>query len=55
MVARMKQDPRWERTRQALIEGGRRVMARKGVDAASVLEIVKAAGVSQVSIAAESS
>jgi len=49
MVARMKQDPRWEKTRHALIAGGRRVMARKGVDAASVLEIVKAAGVSQPS------
>ena len=49
MVARMKQDPRWEKTRLALLEGGRRVMARKGVDAATVLEIVKAAGVSQPS------
>jgi len=49
MVARMKQDPRWEKTRQALLAGGRRVMARKGVDAATVLEIVKAAGVSQPS------
>jgi len=49
MVARMKQDPRWEKTRLALIEGGRQVMARKGVDQASVLEIVKAAGVSQPS------
>jgi len=49
MVARMKQDPRWEKTRQALLAGGRRIMARKGVDAASVLEIVKAAGVSQPS------
>jgi AcrR family transcriptional regulator len=49
MVARMKQDPRWEKTREALLAGGRRIMARKGVDAASVLEIVKAAGVSQPS------
>jgi AcrR family transcriptional regulator len=49
MVARMKQDPRWEKTRQALIDGGRKIMARKGVDAASILEIVKAAGVSQPS------
>jgi AcrR family transcriptional regulator len=49
MVARMKQDPRWGKTREALLAGGRRIMARKGVDAASVLEIVKAAGVSQPS------
>lgn len=49
MVADMKQDPRWARTRQALIDGGRRIMARKGVDQATVLEIVAAAGVSQPS------
>lgn len=42
-------DPRWTRTRQALLEGGRRVMARKGVDAATILEIVREAGVSQPS------
>jgi len=42
-----EQDPRRERTRRALIDGGRRVMARKGVDAATVLEIVREAGVSQ--------
>lgn len=45
----MKQDPRWARTRQALLNGGRQVMARKGVEAATVSEIVKAAGVSQPS------
>jgi AcrR family transcriptional regulator len=49
MVARLNQDPRWEKTRQALLEGGRLIMAQKGVDAASVLEIVKAAKVSQPS------
>jgi len=49
MVARMKQDLRWEKTRQALLEGGRQIMASKGVDAATVLEVVKAAGVSQPS------
>jgi AcrR family transcriptional regulator len=49
MVADMKQDLRWEKTRQALLEGGRQVMARKGVDAATVLEVVKVAGVSQPS------
>lgn len=49
MVARMKPDLRWEKTRQALLEGGRQVMARKGVDDATVLEVVKAAGVSQPS------
>ena len=49
MVARMKQDPRWEKTRLALLEGGRRIMAHKGVDKATVLEIVKIARVSQPS------
>jgi len=42
-------DPRWQRTRRALLEGGRSVMARKGVDAATVSEIVREAGVSQPS------
>jgi AcrR family transcriptional regulator len=42
-------DPRWERTRRALIEAGRQVLARKGVEAATVLEIVREAGVSQPS------
>ena len=49
MVARLNQDPRWERTRQALMDGGRRVMAEKGVDRSTVLEVVEAAGVSQPS------
>jgi AcrR family transcriptional regulator len=50
MVADMQaQDPRRERTRRALIDGGRRVMARKGVESATVLEIVREAGVSQPS------
>lgn len=42
-------DPRWERTRRALVDAGRRVLARKGVEAATVLEIVREAGVSQPS------
>ena len=42
-------DPRRERTRRALLSGGRKVMAEKGVDAATVLEIVREAGVSQPS------
>jgi AcrR family transcriptional regulator len=46
---RRSADPRWQRTRAALIEGGRRIMAAKGVEAATVLEIVRAAGVSQPS------
>ncbi len=44
-----RDDPRWERTRRALLDGGRRVLARKGVEAATVLEIVREAGVSQPS------
>lgn len=44
-----QRDPRWQRTRRALLDGGRRVMARKGVDSATVLEIVREAGVSQPS------
>ena len=42
-------DPRWERTRAALLAGGREVMAQKGVEAATVLDVVRAAGVSQPS------
>jgi AcrR family transcriptional regulator len=42
-------DPRRERTRRALIAGGRRIMAEKGVERATVLEIVREAGVSQPS------
>jgi len=44
-----KDDPRWERTRGALLAAGRRVFAHKGVEAATVLEIVREAGVSQPS------
>jgi len=44
-----KSDARWARTRQRLIEGGRRVFAEAGVDGATVLEVVRAAGVSQPS------
>ena len=40
-------DPRWERTRRALLDAGRRVLARKGASAATVMEIVREAGVSQ--------
>ena len=42
-------DRRWERTRRALLDGGRRVIADKGVGAASIAEIVAEAGVSQPS------
>jgi AcrR family transcriptional regulator len=42
-------DPRWERTRRALLDAGRRVLARKGASAATVMEIVREAGVSQPS------
>lgn len=42
-------DPRWCRTRQRLIEGGRQVFAAQGVEAATVQQIVRAAGVSQPS------
>lgn len=44
-----KDDPRRERTRRALLDGGRRVLAQKGVEASTVLEIVREAGVSQPS------
>ncbi len=42
-------DARWARTRQRLLEGGRQVFAERGVEATSVLDIVRAAGVSQPS------
>lgn len=42
-------DPRWIRTREALLAGGQRVFAAKGVEAATVSEIARAAGVSQPS------
>lgn len=44
-----RMDPRWERTRRALLDAGRRVLARKGAAAATVMEIVREAGVSQPS------
>jgi AcrR family transcriptional regulator len=44
-----KADARWARTRQRLLDGGREAFAAKGVEATSVLEIVRAAGVSQPS------
>jgi AcrR family transcriptional regulator len=43
------EDRRWERTRRALLDGGRKVMAELGVDAASIRQIVAEAGVSQPS------
>ena len=50
MVATFKvEDPRWARTRSSLIKGGRRVIADKGVKAATILEIVREARVSQPS------
>ncbi len=42
-------DARWARTRQRLLDGGRQVFAEQGVEAATVLDIVRAAGVSQPS------
>jgi AcrR family transcriptional regulator len=44
-----KDDPRWGRTRQALLDAGRKVFSRKGVETVTVLEIVREAGVSQPS------
>jgi AcrR family transcriptional regulator len=44
-----KTDARWARTRQRLLDGGREAFAQRGVEAATVLEIVRAAGVSQPS------
>ena len=50
MVTEVRQeDPRWVRTRERLLHGGRKVFASTGVEAATVLEIVEAAGVSQPS------
>ncbi len=44
-----KADARWTRTRQRLLEGGRNAFAANGVEATTVLDIVRAAGVSQPS------
>jgi AcrR family transcriptional regulator len=50
MVAEaQKDDARWARTRQRLLAGGRKAFAAAGVEATTVLEIVRAAGVSQPS------
>jgi AcrR family transcriptional regulator len=42
-------DARWLKTRQRLLDGGRKAFAKHGVEATSVLEIIRAAGVSQPS------
>jgi AcrR family transcriptional regulator len=42
-------DARWLKTRQRLLDGGRKAFAEHGVEATSVLEIIRAAGVSQPS------
>jgi len=44
-----KSDARWAKTRQKLLDGGRKVFAEQGVDTTSVLDIIRAAGVSQPS------
>ena len=44
-----KDDARWTRTRRRLLDGGRKVFAERGVEATTVLEIIRAAGVSQPS------
>ena len=44
-----KADARWARTRERLLDGGRKAFAEAGVEATTVLEIVRAAGVSQPS------
>jgi len=49
IVEQGKQDARWARTRQKLLEGGRTAFGRCGVEGATVLDIVRAAGVSQPS------
>jgi AcrR family transcriptional regulator len=42
-------DARWLKTRQRLLDGGRKAFAEHGVEVTSVLEIIRAAGVSQPS------
>jgi AcrR family transcriptional regulator len=44
-----KVDARWVRTRQKLFDGGRKAFALQGVEATTVLEIIRAANVSQPS------
>jgi len=45
----IKHDARWARTRERLLDGARKAFAEHGVEAASVQQIVRAAGVSQPS------
>jgi len=47
--AKQQPDARWSRTRQRLLDGGRKVFAERGVEATTVLDIVREAGVSQPS------
>lgn len=44
-----KNDARWAKTRRKLIDGGRSVFSAQGVEATTVLDIIRAAGVSQPS------
>lgn len=44
-----KMDARWTRTRQRLLAGGRKIFALQGVEATTILDVVRAAGVSQPS------
>lgn len=46
---RQQPDARWSRTRQRLLDGGRKVFAERGVEATTVLDIVREASVSQPS------
>ncbi len=48
-VSEQKTDARWAKTRKKLLDGGRQVFADQGVEATSVLDIVRAANVSQPS------
>jgi|GEM_PF-1708205 len=44
-----KTDARWSKTREKLLAGGRQVFAEQGVEASSVVDIIRASGVSQPS------
>ncbi len=48
-VSEQKTDARWAKTRKKLLDGGRQVFADQGVEATSVLGIVRAANVLQPS------
>ena len=48
-AASAKADARWAHTRERLLESGREAFAANGIKATTVLEIVRAAGVSQPS------